>query len=122
MAQKPSKKSIKKHMTRLVARWRTANDLTWDTVGRPGPVFFDTEPGPDKDAAWAAHHRDIDAQQRLAGYLYRKALKDAPDWLKQDKSLIDKCFNRAFTRDGYAVIGPGILGPGSRVLRHGSWS
>ena len=113
MAQKPSKKSIKKHMNRLVTRWRYANEISWDTVGRPGPIFFDTIPGPDKDEAWAAHHRDIDAQQRYAGYLYRKALKEVPDWLREDKALIDKCFNRAFVEKGAAVIGPGILGPRS---------
>lgn len=109
--QKPSKKSIKKHMNRLVARWRHANDLAWDTVGRPGPVFFDTEPGPDKDEAWEAHHRALEEEQRLAGEAYRKALLEAPVWLREDKAMLDKCFYRAFVHKGAAIIGPGILGP-----------
>ena len=109
MTQKPSKKSIKKHMNRLVARWRHANDLAWDTVGRPGPVFFDTVPGPDKDQAWADHHRTLEAEQAAAGELYRAALDAAPVWLREDKAMLDKCFYRAFVHKGAAEIGPGIL-------------
>lgn len=106
---KPSKKTQKKHIKRLVTRWRHANALAWDTVGRPGPVFFDTVPGPDKDEAWEEHAATLEAEQRHAGELYRTALDAAPAWLKEDEALVEKCFNRAFTRDGYAVIGPGIL-------------
>lgn len=59
--------------------------MAWNTVGRPGPVFHDTEPGPDKDEAWAAHHRALEAEQRVAKELYRAALDAAPAWLREDK-------------------------------------
>lgn len=113
MTQKPSKRVIKKHMKRLVSTWRTANDLAWSTVGRPGPVFFDTEPGPDKDQAWEEHGKALEADQAAAGELYRRALQEAPAWLKEDKRLVEKCFYKAFVHDGCAAIGPGILGPKS---------
>ena len=96
-------------MKRLVNRWRDANDLAWSTVGCPGPVFSNTNPGPDKDEAWEAHQLGIEAKQEAAGKLYREALKEAPGWLSGDSELVDKCFNRVFVIKGGAAIGPGIL-------------
>ena len=104
MIEKPSKKTVKKHMKRLVFYWRKANNLAWSTVGRPGPVFTNTTPGPDKDKAWEEFNIDLVADREAAGTLYRVALDLAPEWLKNDKALVDKCFARAFK----GFVGPGI--------------
>ena len=104
MTQKPSKKTVKKHVKRLVTRWSCANELAWGTVGRPGPVFTNTTPGPDKDRAWEEFNADLAADQAAARELYRVALDTAPEWLKTDKALVDKCFARAFK----GFVGPGI--------------
>ena len=105
----PSKKTVKKHTKRLVSSWRYANDLAWSTVGAPGPVFFDTNPGPDKDKAWEAFHQEMEAKRSQAGALYKGALQKAPSWFREDEKLMDKCFNKVFVHEGGAVIGPGIL-------------
>ena len=92
-------------MKRLVFYWRKANDLAWSTVGRPGPVFTNTTPGPDKDQEWEEFNINLVADREAAGTLYRVALDLAPVWLKTNKSLVDKCFDKAFG----GCVGPGIL-------------
>ena len=104
MTEKPSKKTVKKHVKRLVTRWSSANELAWSTVGRPGPVFTNTTPGPEKDRVWEEFNDDLAADRAAAGTLYRVALDLAPVWLKTNKALVDKCFDRAFK----GFVGPGI--------------
>ena len=92
-------------MRRLVFLWRRANKLAWSTVGRPGPVFTNTTPGPEKDLEWEEFNINLVADRQAAGTLYRVALDLAPEWLKTNKALVDKCFARAFR----GSAGPGIL-------------
>ena len=92
-------------MKRLIFYWRKANALAWSTVGRPGPVFTNTTPGPEKDRAWEEFNINLVADREAAGTLYRVALDLAPVWFKTNKALVDKCFDKAF--DG--CVGPGIL-------------
>ena len=106
---RPSKKTVRRHLRRLVSNWRKANDLAWSTVGRPGPVFSNTTPGPDKDRAWEEFNEDVAADQAAAGRLYRAALDSAPGWLKESDALMAKAHYRAFRSDsGALAFGPGI--------------
>ena len=104
-----SKKTVARHLRRLVSLWREANDLAWSTVGRPGPVFSNTSPGPDKDRAWEEFNEDVATDQAEAGRLYRAALDSAPVWLREDAALFAKATNRAFRSGSCALaFGPGI--------------
>ena len=106
---RPGKKSVRRHLRRLASLWREANNLAWSTVGRPGPVFTDTAPGPDKDRAWEEFNEDVAADQAEAGRLYRAALDSAPGWLREDAALLAKAHDRAFRgNDGIVAYGPGI--------------
>ena len=73
-------------------------------MGRPGPVFTNTTPGTDKDLEWEEFNANLAADRAAAGELYRVALDLAPEWLKKNKALVDKCFARAFK----GFVGPGI--------------
>ena len=106
---RPGKKSVRRHLLRLVSLWREANYLAWSTVGRPGPVFTNTTPGPDKDLAWEEFNNDVATDQAEAGRLYRAALDAAPGWLKESDALMAKAHYRAFRSDsGALAFGPGI--------------
>ena len=103
-----SKRTTKKHFSRLVKAWRKANDIAWSTVSAPGPVFTNTSPGPDKNRAWEEHHDRMESWQQDAAEMCREALAAAPSWFRENKVLLKKAFDKAFTCNGCAVMGPGI--------------
>lgn len=104
-----SKRSVKKHLQRLVKGWREANELSWSTVGRPGPCFTNSVPGPDKDSAWAGHHEFLEAIREEAAARCFEALAKAPAWLRGNRALLEKAFDKSFlAKDGCAAWGPDI--------------
>ena len=99
-----SRKSIRRHVRRLAQKLSNANAMAWDTVGRPGPVFTNTKPGPDKDQAWVVHNEECSADLMEAVRLFQKALASAPAWLLKDPRLVA----RVFSARGLQCLGPGM--------------
>lgn len=105
---KKSKKTVRKHLQRLTKALQEANNIAWSTVSRPGPCFSNTEPGPDKDQAWAEHCDDLQEDQEFAAQLCREAVAAAPKWLRDDSTIIGRAFDKVFAKGGVCTAGPGI--------------